>query len=118
MDAVTAPFMSRADRQMTRMIQGAHPRALRNDLHLWGVDNADPTRPARIDASKVLLYMYAGEYDFTCPPAHVEASARAIGNVTYRTLSGLGHFPMSENYALFRPVLMETLADIARRSAG
>jgi pimeloyl-ACP methyl ester carboxylesterase/putative sterol carrier protein len=118
MDAVTAPGLSRADRQMNRMMQSAHPRALRNDLYFWGVENADPERPARIDASKVPLYLYAGQYDFTCPPEHVEASARAIGGVHYEMLEGLGHFPMSEDYARFRPVLLRTLADIEKRRAG
>lgn len=118
MDAVMAPHLSRADRQMNRMIQGAHPRSLRNDLYFWGVENADPARVDRIDAGKVPLYMYAGEYDFTCPPAHVEESARRIGNVSYAMLEGLGHFPMSENYERFRPVLMRTLADIAKRTGS
>lgn len=118
MDAVTAPKLSRADRQMNRIMQSAHPRSLRNDLYFWGVENADAGRADRIDASRVPLYMYAGEYDFTCPPAHVEASARRIGNVHYETLADLGHFPMSENYAAFRPVLLRTLADIERRHTG
>ena len=118
MDAVMAPGLARAEQQINRMIQSAHPRSLRNDLYLWGVENADPTRVSRIDASRVPLYMYAGEYDFTCPPEHVAASAREIGNVHYETLAGLGHFPMSENYDLFRPVLMRTLADIEKRHGG
>ena len=116
MDAVMAPGISRLDRQNNRIYQGAHPRALRNDLYFWGVDNADPGRAARIDATQVPLYLYAGEYDFTCPPEHIEASAKAIGKgVHYAMLPGLGHFPMSENYARFRPTLLDTLADIERR---
>ena len=116
-DAVMAPGLSAWDRQVNRMSQSAHPRSLRNDLYLWGVDNTDASRAERIDASKVPLYMYAGEYDFTCPPAHVEASARRIGKgVHYEMLKGLGHFPMSENYALFRPTLVRTLAEIEART--
>jgi pimeloyl-ACP methyl ester carboxylesterase len=119
MDAVMAPGLSHWDRQMNRMIQGAHPRSLRNDLYFWGVENADPARAERIDATKVPIYMYAGEYDFTCPPEHIEASARRIGSaVHYEMLPGLGHFPMSENYALFRPTLMRTLDDIGKRTGG
>lgn len=118
MDAVTAPGMSACDSQLGRIIQSSHPRTLRNDLYLWGMDNTDAGRAERIDASKVPLYLYAGEYDFTCPPAHVEACAQRIGaGVHYEMLKGLGHFPMSENYTLFRPVLLRTLADIEARSA-
>ncbi len=118
-DAVMSPGMSRADRQLNRVFQGAHPRSARNDLYFWGVENGDETRADRIDATKVPLYMYAGEYDFTCPPEHVEASARRIGEgVHYETLAGLGHFPMSENYARFRPTLVRTLDDIVSRTTG
>lgn len=118
MDAVMAPGLSASDREIGRIIQSSHPRTLRNDLYLWGVDNSDEARASRIDATKVPLYLYAGEYDFTCPPAHVEACARRIGaGVHYETLKGLGHFPMSENYTLFRPVLLRTLADIEARTA-
>jgi len=116
-DAVMAPGLSAWDRQVNRMTQSAHPRSLRNDLYLWGVDNSDASRAERIDASKVPLYMYAGEYDFTCPPAHVEASAKCIGEgVHYEMLKGLGHFPMSENYELFRPTLVRTLEEIEART--
>jgi len=116
-DAVMAPDLARSDRQINRIAQGAHPRSLRNDLHYWGIDNSDPDRASRIDATKVPIYMYAGEYDFTCPPEHVEASAKAIGEgVHYETLVGLGHFPMSENYERFRPTLVRTLKDIEARN--
>lgn len=116
MDAVMAPGISRLDRQNNRIFQGAHPRALRNDLYFWGVENSDAGRAGRIDATRVPLYLYAGEYDFTCPPEHIEASAKAIGpGVHFETLSGLGHFPMSENYARFRPTLVRALADIEAR---
>ncbi len=116
-DAVIPPVMSRWDRQINRMMQSAHPRSMRNDLHFWGVDNTDDSRVGRIDASKVPIYMYSGEYDFTCPPAHVEASAKAIGEgVHYEMLEGFGHFPMSENYARFRPILVRTLNEILERA--
>lgn len=113
MDAVMAPDLSRWDRQINRMIQGSHPRSLRNDLYFWGVENTEETRADRIDATKVPLYMFAGEYDFTCPPEHIEASAKRIGaGVHYEMLEGLGHFPMSECYPRFRPTLVRTLDEI------
>ena len=115
-DAVMAPGISHWDRQINRCSQSAHPTSLRNDLYLWGVENIDATRADRIDASKVPLYLYAGEYDFTCPPTLVEATARRIGpQVHYEMLPGLGHFPMSEDYVKFRPVLVKTLDDIERK---
>lgn len=97
----------------------AHPKTLRNDLYLWGVENTDPTRADRTDASKVPLYLCAGEHDFICPPELVEATARRIGSaVPYETLSGLGHFPTSGDYTKFRPVLLETLDAIEQKNNG
>lgn len=116
MDSVMPPDISKSDRQINRIIQSASPKTLRSDLYFWGEENSDAERAKRIDGKKCPLYMYAGEYDFTCPPEHVEKSARSIGNVTYKTLGGLGHFPMSESYDRFRPILIETLDEILRRS--
>jgi pimeloyl-ACP methyl ester carboxylesterase len=112
-DSVMAPGISKRDREINRMCQNAHPKTMRNDLYFWGEENADSTRADRIDANKVPLYLYAGEYDFTCPPALVEETAQSIGpEVHYEMLAGLGHFPMSENYELFRPTLVKTLTAI------
>ncbi|HIF08560.1 MAG TPA: alpha/beta hydrolase [Sneathiellales bacterium] len=112
-DSVMAPGISKRDREINRMCQSTHPKTMRNDLYFWGEENADPQRAERIDPSKVPLYLYAGEYDFTCPPELIEQTAKSIGpEVHFEVLSGLGHFPMSENYALFRPTLVKTLAAI------
>ena len=112
-DAVMAPGISAHDREINRMCQSAHPQSMRSDLYFWGEENADPDRAARIDAGQVPLYLYAGEYDFTCPPSWVEETAKKIqGNVHVATLTGLGHFPMSEDYRLFRPTLVKTLDEI------
>jgi pimeloyl-ACP methyl ester carboxylesterase len=112
-DAVMAPGISHRDREINRMCQSAHPKSMRNDLYFWGAENTDPGLTDRIDATRVPLYLYAGEYDFTCPPSQVEESARQIGaGVHYEMLKGLGHFPMSEDYALFRPTLVKTLEAI------
>jgi pimeloyl-ACP methyl ester carboxylesterase len=78
-DSVMAPATPEWDRRLTSWFQSANPRNIRNDLYFWGVENADPTRADRIDASKVPLYLYAGEYDYTCPPELVEACAKRIG---------------------------------------
>jgi pimeloyl-ACP methyl ester carboxylesterase len=112
-DAVGPTEVSKSDRQINRICQGAHPKSMRNDLYLWGADNCDVDRPKRIDPTKVPIFMYSGQYDFTCPPELVEESARAIGpEVHYEMLENLGHFPMCENYPRFRPTLLKTLDKI------
>ncbi|OUU74097.1 MAG: hypothetical protein CBC29_08105 [Methylococcaceae bacterium TMED69] len=112
MDSVMAPDISKVDRQINRTIQSSSPRVIRNDLHLWGVDNGDEHIAKSIDGTKLPVFVYAGEYDFTCPPDHVEESVKKIKGANYKTLKGLGHFPMSECYERFRPTLLETLEEI------
>ncbi len=112
MDSVMAPDIPKTDRQINRTIQSASPRVIRNDLHLWGLDNSDEEIASSIDGTKLPVFVYAGEYDFTCPPNHVEESVKKIKGANYKTLKGLGHFPMSECYERFRPTLMETLSKI------
>ena len=112
-DSVGPTDISKSDRQINRICQSSHPKSMRNDLHLWGVDNADLNRASRIDPTKVPIFMYSGQYDFTCPPELVEESANAIGpEVHYEMLENLGHFPMCENYTRFRPTLVKTLDKI------
>ena len=54
---------------------------IRNDLHLWGVDNGGDNIAKAIDGTKLPVFVYAGEYDFTCPPDHVEESVKQIKKV-------------------------------------
>lgn len=115
-DSVIPPGISEHDREINRVCQSAHPQVMRSDLYFWGEENADPKRASRIDPKAVPLYLYAGEYDFTCPPEWVEESAKNIGpEVHFEMLPGLGHFPMSENYELFRPILRRTLDEISAK---
>jgi pimeloyl-ACP methyl ester carboxylesterase len=90
--------------------QGAPP-VFKGDLYYFSVDH-DLSRTARqIDTSKVAVYLLTGEYDWAATPAMSEELARRIEGARYRTMTGLGHFPMSENPERFlefvRPVLDE-----------
>ncbi len=62
-----------------------------------------------------------GEYDWSGTPALGRALAEMIPGARYRTMEGLGHFPMSEDPERFlaeiRPVL-ERLAGDARAAGG
>ena len=42
----------------------------------WGVDNGGDNIAKSIDGTKLPVFVYAGEYDFTCPPDHVEESVK------------------------------------------
>lgn len=113
-ESVIAPDLPERNRRLIRWIQTRNDaRALRDDLHLWGVENADPKIAERVDPSKTKLFLYAGEYDFTCTPEEVRKGAERIGpGVRFEVLKDLGHYPMIEDYARFKPYLVKALDEI------
>lgn len=64
-----------------------------------------------IDTRVCPLYLLTGEYDYSVSPEDTRAAAERIAGVKFTVMPKLGHFPMSENPALFlqylRPVLDE-----------
>ncbi|WP_246057664.1 alpha/beta fold hydrolase [Arenibacterium halophilum] len=54
----------------------------------------------------------AGEYDFSCRPEDMQATADAIPGCRAVVMERLGHFPMSENYGQFARSLIPILDTI------
>lgn len=54
-----------------------------------------------------------GEYDMTCTPEDAKRTADAIDGATLVIMKELGHFPMSENPAAFRPYFEKALERMA-----
>ena len=73
-------------------------------------------RIAAIDTGRCPLFLLTGEYDYSCSPADTQAAAAVIDGARVTIMTGLGHFPMSENPAEFRKYLLPILAEI--RAAG
>jgi pimeloyl-ACP methyl ester carboxylesterase len=121
MYGVTSPTAPEAYRRETAWVysQGAPP-VFTGDLHYWGVDHALGAELERIDTSTVAVYLLTGEYDWATPPALSQATAERIPGAFYRTMEGLGHFPMCEDperfIACVRPVLEKIRAQSAGRS--
>lgn len=88
--------------------QGA-PAVFKGDLYYYSVDHDLRETASQIDTSVCPVYLLNGEYDWSGTPADGEALAALIPGARYRTMKGLGHFPMSEDPARFleeiRPVL-------------
>ncbi len=96
--------------------QGAPP-TFKGDLYYYSVDH-DLTKTApQIDTSKVAVYILCGEYDWSSTPAMARALAERIRGADYRDMPQLGHFPMSENPALFAEYIRPVLAEIAELAA-
>ncbi|HEY6393914.1 MAG TPA: alpha/beta hydrolase [Candidatus Binataceae bacterium] len=95
--------------------QGAPP-VFKGDLYYYSVDHDLARTADKIDATRTPLYLMTGEYDWASTPAMSEELAGRIKGAKYQTMSGLGHFPMSEDPARFREYIMPILHEICTTS--
>lgn len=90
------------------------PPAFLGDLHYYLADHDLTREAAGIDTSRVAVHLLTGEYDYSATVGHGRAAHEAIRGSTFTVMSGLGHFPMSEDPERFmthlRPVLEQILA--------
>ena len=93
--------------------QGA-PAVFKGDLYFYSVDHDVRNTAALIDTGLCSVDILNGEYDWSGTPSAGAELAAMIPGARYRTMPGLGHFPMSEHPQRFlgeiRPVLERILA--------
>lgn len=113
MYTLMAPQSPEASKQETIWIysQGA-PAVFKGDLHYYSLEHDLTETAHRIDTSKVAVYLLGGEYDWSASPADVRALADRVKGSRFTEMKGVGHFPMSENPAVFRRYLMPILESI------
>jgi pimeloyl-ACP methyl ester carboxylesterase len=70
-----------------------------------------------IDTKRVSVDILNGEYDWSGTPLLGQALADLIPGARYQTMTGLGHFPMSENPERFLSIISPVLDRIARLHA-
>lgn len=92
------------------------PGVFRGDLFFYWHDGHFDDRSHLIDTSKCPVYLLSGEYDSSCTPERSTATHERIKGSRLDVMEGIGHFPMSENPALFREHLLPVLDAI--RGAG
>jgi pimeloyl-ACP methyl ester carboxylesterase len=95
--------------------QGAPP-VFKGDLYYYSVDHDLTATAEQIDTRKLAVYILCGEYDWASTPEMARALAERIEGASYREMPDLGHFPMSENPALFREYVRPVLDEIAGRT--
>jgi pimeloyl-ACP methyl ester carboxylesterase len=98
------------------------PGVYRGDTYFYSQDFDLRRAAATIDTSRCPVYLLTGEYDHACTAAETEAAIAAIPGARGGRMPGIGHFPMAENYPLFRthllPILDEIAADLPNRKAS
>jgi pimeloyl-ACP methyl ester carboxylesterase len=119
MYGITSPSSPEPYRRETAWIysQGA-PAVFKGDLHYYTVEHDLTGVAARIDTTKTALYVLTGEYDWSSTPAAGQALADAVPGATFQVMSGVGHFPMSENPASFREYILPVLDEIRARASS
>src|SRR5262245_32032299 len=90
------------------------PGVYAGDVHYYSVDWDARDDLKRIDTSKCKVSLLTGEFDYSCTPDMTRAAAAAIAGSRLVVMNGMGHFPMIENYPVFRNFLLPELAWMAQ----
>lgn len=91
----------------------AGPGVYAGDVHYYSIDWDGREDVKRIDTSICKVSLLTGEFDYSCTPAMTLEVAAAIPGSRVSIMKGIGHFPMIENYPLFREYLRAELESIA-----
>jgi pimeloyl-ACP methyl ester carboxylesterase len=118
MYGLTSPTAPEALRRETAFVysQGAPP-TFRGDLHYWQTEHDLRGLAESIDTTRCAVHLLTGEYDWATPPALSAQLAEQIPGATFEVMSGLGHFPMSEDPDQFLQYLRPVLDRIAAQSS-
>jgi pimeloyl-ACP methyl ester carboxylesterase len=90
------------------------PGIFKGDLYFYKVDGDVRDRLAAVDTARCPVFLLTGEYDYSCSPEDTLEVAQQVSGAQVTIMAGLGHFPMSEDYAAFRGYLLPVLADAVR----
>jgi len=92
------------------------PGIFKGDLYFYrGGDGDIRDRLGAIDTERCPLYLLTGEYDYSVSPDDTRQAVERIPGAKFSVMPKLGHFPMSENPALFLTYLRPVLAEIRSR---
>ena len=85
------------------------PGIYRGDTYFYSQDLDLRGREAEIDTDICPVHMLTGEYDHACTPEMTDQTIAAIPGATGGRMHDIGHFPMAENYPMFRHYLLPAL---------
>jgi pimeloyl-ACP methyl ester carboxylesterase len=107
-----APQSPDQDRWATWFYYSQGSEAFRGDLHYYSVDHDLRGLLHEIDTDKCPIVMLTGEYDYLTPPEAGKRTADGIKGAEFIEMKEIGHFPMSENYPVFKPYLEQALEKV------
>jgi pimeloyl-ACP methyl ester carboxylesterase len=62
--------------------------------------------------------MLTGEYDYLTTPEDGQRTAAQIKNASFIEMKEIGHFPVSENYGVFRGYLRQALETLRKKQTA
>lgn len=106
-------------RQITEDLVLLHPgsEAFKGDLHFYSVDHDLRDKLDQIDGDRCPVVMLTGDYDYLTTPEDSARTAAQIKNAQFIEMKDIGHFPMSENHAVFRTYLIQALEILQKNAA-
>lgn len=87
----------------------AGPGVYAGDVYFYSLDWDGREDMSRIDTRLCKVSLLTGEFDYSCTPSMTRDVAAAIPGSRLTIMKGIGHFPMIENYPLFRDYLLVEL---------
>jgi pimeloyl-ACP methyl ester carboxylesterase len=90
------------------------PGVYAGDVHYYSNDWDGREDARRIDTDVCRVSLLTGEYDYSCTPDMTREVAKAIRGSRMVIMDDMGHFPMIENYPVFRGFLLPELEWMAR----
>lgn len=113
-----APQSPEQERWATWFYYSQGAEVFKGDLYFYSVDHDLRGRLGEIDGEACPVVMLTGSYDYLTPPEAGRHTASQIRGAEFIEMKGIGHFPMSENYPVFKRYLEQALRIIQERLAG
>ena len=85
------------------------PAVYKGDVYYYCVDMDTRDEIKTIETNQCKVSLLSGEYDYSATPEMTKAAADSIAGARFVLMKGIGHFPMIENYPVFRPYLLAEL---------
>ncbi len=110
MEGLMSPTSPLPYRKETSFVYAAGwPPAFLGDLHYYIAEFDLRRDAAEIDTGRIGVHILSGEYDYSGRVELGRAAHQAIPGSTFTEMTGVGHFPMSENPARFIDHLLPVL---------
>lgn len=114
MDGLMSPTSPKAYRKETSYVYASGwPPVFLGDLHYYMADYDLRATAGEIDTNNVGVHILSGEYDYSGRSEFGRAAHEAIAGSTWAEMTGVGHFPMSENPEVFVRYLTPILDQLA-----